>query len=237
MSAIFPSFTIPSVSLCLDAKLIGGKAGCIQIGSQLRNLPGADRQVPSTPQMPAPKEEKIQRLSSLDEAGPSEVAIQPQSRCGDLDETPEALLTGKDQMNQAAVGGAPMHPNQSPRRPVPCQASIMCPTPASLVCQQPAQEDGSDITRADTLPEVPNPIQKFDVDGALQRHGPDVRMTLKQDMTIITLNIGDLRSPYKLESLKEMAHQLQFGLGIITETYMLDEGMEALQIPGYDLIR
>ena len=78
--------------------------------------------------------------------------------------------------------------------------------------------------------------KKFNAGKALARLGPDIKTLLKQEVTIVTLNIGGLRSPYKLESLKEMAHQVQFGIAIITETHMLNEEMEALKIPGYEVI-
>ena len=64
----------------------------------------------------------------------------------------------------------------------------------------------------------------------------DIKLLLKQDISILTLNIGGLRLLYKKKPLKEMARQLQFDIGIITETHMLEEEMQAFQLPGYELI-
>ena len=176
--------------------------------------------------MSAPKKEENQRLSSqkpeANGAGPADVVIQHRSRSGTWDETLETLLTGNDRVNQVAVGGAEIHPNQSPQQSAPYRAPSTCPTLTSLVCPQPTLGDGLDTAGAAALPLAPTPSKKFDVAGALKRVGPEVRMTLKRYITKMTLNIGGLRSPYKLESLKGMAQQLQFGAGITTETHMLD---------------
>ena len=78
--------------------------------------------------------------------------------------------------------------------------------------------------------------KKFDVAKAYAKLGQNIKIPLQQDISILTLNIGGLRSPYRVESLKEMAHQLRFGIGVITETHMLEAEMNALEIPGYEII-
>ena len=75
--------------------------------------------------------------------------------------------------------------------------------------------------------------EKFDVEGKMQALTYKERRCLQMDIKIITLNIGGLRTSYKKESLKAMAHHLKFSIGIITETNLLDNEADALVIPGY----
>ena len=80
------------------------------------------------------------------------------------------------------------------------------------------------------------PRKKFNVAQAYAKLEQAIKIPLQQDVSLVTLNIGGLRSPYRVESLKEMIHQLKVGIAVITETHMLDDEMDALQIPGYELV-
>ena len=62
------------------------------------------------------------------------------------------------------------------------------------------------------------------------------RQCLGEKLKILTLNFGGLRSPYKKESLKVMAHHLKFNVGVMTETHMLKNETGGLVIPGYQII-
>ena len=76
----------------------------------------------------------------------------------------------------------------------------------------------------------------FDVRAAMTKLTHRELQGLEEDITIINLNIGGLRSPYKKESIKDLASHLKFNIGIITETHLLDDEVEDLAIPGYTII-
>ena len=75
--------------------------------------------------------------------------------------------------------------------------------------------------------------EAFDVEGALNRLQIRPRIHNDQSITIFTLNMDGLRTKYKKESLKALAHHLQFTVGIITETHLLDPEVDALAVPDY----
>ena len=62
------------------------------------------------------------------------------------------------------------------------------------------------------------------------------RGLLTKDIKIMTLNIGGLRTPYKVESLKSMAAHLKISIGVITETHLLNKEVGKLVIPGYKVV-
>ena len=81
-----------------------------------------------------------------------------------------------------------------------------------------------------------SPEKAFDVKAAMDRVKIRARLATEPGITIFTLNMGGLRSPYKKESLRALAHHLQFTIGVITETHLLDPEVDALQIPNYRII-
>ena len=59
---------------------------------------------------------------------------------------------------------------------------------------------------------------------------------LNKSLTILTLNIGGLRSSYKKDSLIALAQHLQFSIGIITEPRLLENEVETVVVPKYKII-
>ena len=94
-------------------------------------------------------------------------------------------------------------------RPLP---SLETPVPVATRCS------GMEGVWPGRMRDRPKGPKTFDVRGAMKGIGSEVKQPLSQDTAELTLNIGGLRSPKKVASLEEMAHQLRFGLGIITET-------------------
>ena len=90
----------------------------------------------------------------------------------------------------------------------------------------------------------PLPLQEaegeaFDVKAAMDRSRVVIHPNTTsghQNIVIFTLNMAGLRTKYKKESLRALAHHLQFTIGIITETNLLKPEVDALQIPGYRII-
>ena len=78
--------------------------------------------------------------------------------------------------------------------------------------------------------------KKFNVTEAMERFSFRERLSMEDDIKIINFNVGGLRSPYKKESLRSMAFHLKFSVGVITETHLTEEEMNALVIPGYTII-
>ena len=56
-----------------------------------------------------------------------------------------------------------------------------------------------------------------------------------KEIRIVTLNIRGLRDPHKVEALKQMLHDLDVGIGVITETHLSDREVDRLVIPGYKI--
>ena len=78
--------------------------------------------------------------------------------------------------------------------------------------------------------------RRFNVKKAMDALTAEHKRVFSQEILILHLNIRGLRTSYKTESLKEMGRQLQFGIGVITETHLLNAEAEALEIPGYRVI-
>ena len=78
--------------------------------------------------------------------------------------------------------------------------------------------------------------KRFNVKKAMDALTAEHKRVFSQEILILHLNIRGLRTSYKTESLKEMGRQLQFGIGVITETHLLNAEAEALEIPGYRVI-
>ena len=78
----------------------------------------------------------------------------------------------------------------------------------------------------------------LDVEAAMNRSSVVIRPKTSgpQNIVIFTLNSAGLRAKYKKESLRALAHRLQFTIGVITETNLLKQEADALQIPGYRII-
>ena len=78
--------------------------------------------------------------------------------------------------------------------------------------------------------------EKFDV-GVATRGLKSVRIRVfPSKIRISALNIQGIRASCKLEPLQEMAYQSRFSVGIITETHLLNDEVDALEIPGYTSI-
>ena len=78
--------------------------------------------------------------------------------------------------------------------------------------------------------------KKFNVEKAMKSLPMEMLTRLQKGLTILNFNISGLRTDYKKESLKEMAYQLKFGVGIITETHLLNHEADALKIPHYSVL-
>ena len=62
------------------------------------------------------------------------------------------------------------------------------------------------------------------------------KQCLTEDIKILNFNIEGLRTGHKKESLKAMAHYLQFNVAVITETHLLNNEAAALNIEGYKVV-
>ena len=78
--------------------------------------------------------------------------------------------------------------------------------------------------------------RKFNVMQALRSLQPEHLRVLVQEIKILTLNLRGLRTKYKRESIKELACQLKFTVGIFTETHLLNSEDHGLEIPGYTVL-
>ena len=62
------------------------------------------------------------------------------------------------------------------------------------------------------------------------------QLPLRDEITIATLNVGGLRRSYKKESLRAVAHDLKFTVGVITETHLLKHEADKATFPGYQVL-
>ena len=78
--------------------------------------------------------------------------------------------------------------------------------------------------------------KKFNVIEAMERFSFRERQSMLGDIKIMDFNVGGLRSPYKKESLKSVAFHFEFSVGVIMETHLTEEEVNALVIPGYTIV-
>ena len=78
--------------------------------------------------------------------------------------------------------------------------------------------------------------QPFNVTEALRTLTIRPSLGTKDNITILTLNMDGLRTKYKKESLLALTHHLQFTIGVITETNLLPQEVDALTIPKYQIL-
>ena len=78
--------------------------------------------------------------------------------------------------------------------------------------------------------------QPFNVTRALQKLTIRPSLGTKDNVTILTLNMDGLRTKYKKKSLIALTHHLQFTIGVITETNLLPQEVDALTIPKYQIL-
>ena len=76
----------------------------------------------------------------------------------------------------------------------------------------------------------------FNVTQALRSQTIKPRQGTNDNVTILTLNMDGLRAKYKEESLLALTRHLQFTIGVITETNLLPQEVDALVIPKYRIL-
>ena len=97
-------------------------------------------------------------------------------------------------------------------------------------------QDSQVSLNQDLIPKDHIKSRKFNVKRAMGALTAGQLTEITRGIQILNFNIRGLRTKYKKESLKEMAHQLKFGVAIITETHLLDDEADALVIPGYEVL-
>ena len=101
--------------------------------------------------------------------------------------------------------------------------------------QEPRRPD-SQPTTVQVAKDKNKKKEKFNVEKAMKSLPGEMLARLQKGLTILNFNISGLRTDYKKESLKEMAYQLKFDVGVITETHLLNHEADALKIPHYSVL-
>ena len=78
--------------------------------------------------------------------------------------------------------------------------------------------------------------QPFNATQALRKLTIRPRLGTNDNVAILTLNMDGLRAKYKKESLMTRTHHLQFTIGVIAETNLPPQDVDALTIPKYQIL-